>query len=195
MKALWTIVTLLIMAVGLAGTVLPIVPGILLIYAGYLLYGFATGWQAYGLPAIVGWSVVTGFVLLLDIYAGAIGAKRYGASRSGAQGSIVGGLIGALAAGFPGIILGPFAGAAAGESAERQILSRGFSFRLGDPHRICGRQCRKDRYRAGHGRHVYLVGVYHLRPITLRHLSIPGSTPVSFLRDGCCSFLRALASI
>ena len=123
MKALWTIVTLLIMAVGLAGTVLPIVPGILLIYAGYLLYGFATGWQAYGLPAIVGWSVVTGFVLLLDIYAGAIGAKRYGASRSGAQGSIVGGLIGALAAGFPGIILGPFAGAAAGE------LPRGRSYR------------------------------------------------------------------
>jgi hypothetical protein len=63
------------MAVGLVGTVLPVIPGILLIYAGYLLYGFATGWQAYGLAAIVGWSVVTGFVLLLDFYAGAIGAK------------------------------------------------------------------------------------------------------------------------
>ena len=107
MKTLWTIVTLLIMAVGLAGTVLPFIPGILLIYAGYLLYGFATGWQAYGLAAIVGWSVVTGLVLLLDFYGGTIGAKRYGASRSGAWGSLIGGLIGTLAAGFPGLILGP----------------------------------------------------------------------------------------
>ena len=115
MKALWTIITLLIMAVGLVGTVLPVIPGILLIYAGYLVYGFATGWQAYGLAAIVGWSVVTGLVLLLDFYAGAIGAKRYGASRSGTWGSFIGGLIGALAAGFPGLILGPFFGAAAGE--------------------------------------------------------------------------------
>jgi uncharacterized protein YqgC (DUF456 family) len=101
MKALWTIVALLIMAVGLVGTVLPVIPGILLIYAGYLLYGFATGWQAYGLPAIVGWSVVAGLVLLLDFYGGAIGAKRYGASPSGAWGSLIGGLIGTLAAGFP----------------------------------------------------------------------------------------------
>ena len=115
MKALWTIVTLLIMAVGLVGTVLPVIPGILLIYAGYLLYGFATGWQAYGLTAIVVWSIVTGLVLLLDFYAGAMGAKRYGASRSGVWGSLIGGLIGTLAAGFPGLILGPFVGAAVGE--------------------------------------------------------------------------------
>ena len=59
MKALWTIVTPLIMTVGLLGTVLPFIPGILLIYVAYLLYGFATGWQAYGLRAMVGWSVVT----------------------------------------------------------------------------------------------------------------------------------------
>jgi len=115
MKALWTIITLLIMAVGLVGTVLPVIPGILLIYAGYLLYGFATGWQAYGLAAIVGWSVVTALVLLLDFCAGAIGAKRYGASRSGTWGALIGGLIGSLTAGLPGLILGLFVGAAAGE--------------------------------------------------------------------------------
>jgi uncharacterized protein YqgC (DUF456 family) len=115
MKALWTIVALLLMTIGLAGTVLPFIPGILLIYVGYLLYGFATGWQAYGLRAMFGWSVVTVLVLLLDFYAGAIGAKKHGASRSGAWGSLIGGFIGALAAGFPGLILGPFVGAALGE--------------------------------------------------------------------------------
>ena len=135
MKALWTIVTLLIMAVGLVGTVLPFIPGILLIYAGYLLYGFATGWQAYGLTAIVGWSVVTAFVLLLDFYGGAIGAKRYGASRSGAWGSVIGGMIGTLVAGFPGLILGPFVGAAVGEllrgGSHREALRSGWGTFIG----------------------------------------------------------------
>jgi uncharacterized protein len=134
-KTLWTIVTLLIMAVGLVGTVLPVIPGILLIYAGYLLYGFATGWQAYGLAAIAGWSVVTVLVLFLDFYAGAIGARRCGASRSGTWGSLVGGLIGTLAAGFPGLILGPFAGAAAGEllrgRSHREALRSGWGTFIG----------------------------------------------------------------
>ncbi|MGA2107748.1 MAG: DUF456 domain-containing protein [Syntrophorhabdales bacterium] len=135
MKALWTAITLLIMAIGLVGTVLPVIPGILLIYAGYLLYGFATGWQAYGLRAIVGWSVVTVLVLLLDVFAGAIGAKRYGATRFGTWGSLIGGLIGALAAGFPGLILGPFVGATAGEllrgRSHREALRSGWGTFLG----------------------------------------------------------------
>ena len=135
MKTLWAVVTLLIMTVGLVGTVLPVIPGILLIYAGYLLYGFATGWQAYGLAAIVGWSVVTGLVLLLDFYAGAIGAKRYGASQYGTWGSLIGGLIGTLVAGFPGLIMGPFVGAAAGEllrgRSHREALRSGWGTLLG----------------------------------------------------------------
>jgi uncharacterized protein len=135
MKALWTIVTLLVMAVGLVGTVLPVIPGILLIYAGYLFYGFATGWQAYGLAAIVGWSVVTALVLLLDFYAGALGAKRYGASRYGTWGSLIGGLIGTLAAGFPGLILGPFFGAVTGEllrgRSHREALRSGWGTFIG----------------------------------------------------------------
>jgi uncharacterized protein YqgC (DUF456 family) len=135
MKALWTAVTLLIMAVGLVGTVLPIIPGILVIFAGYLFYGFATGWQAYGPAAIAVWSVVTGLVLLLDFYSGAIGAKRYGASRSGAWGSLIGGMLGTLVAGFPGLLLGPFVGAAVGEMlrgrSHREALRSGWGTFIG----------------------------------------------------------------
>jgi len=135
MKAFWTVITLLIMAIGLVGTVLPVIPGILLIYAGYLLYGFATGWEAYGLIVIVGWSVVTALVLLLDVFAGAIGARKYGATRFGTWGSLIGGVIGALAAGFPGLILGPFVGATAGEllrgRSHREALRSGWGTFLG----------------------------------------------------------------
>ena len=135
MKAFWTALTILIMAIGLVGTVLPVIPGILLIYAGYLLYGFATGWHAYGLAAIVGWSVVTALVLLLDVFGGAIGARKYGATRFGTVGSLIGGVIGALAAGFPGLILGPFVGATVGEllrgRSHREALRSGWGTFLG----------------------------------------------------------------
>jgi uncharacterized protein len=115
MKALWTIVSVLIMIVGLFGTVLPFLPGIVLIYAGYLFYGFVTGWHAYGTGTVVAWGIVTCLLMLLDFYAGSIGAKRFGASRFGMSGSFIGGAAGALVAGLPGLILGPLVGAVVGE--------------------------------------------------------------------------------
>ncbi|MGZ6223297.1 MAG: DUF456 domain-containing protein [Syntrophales bacterium] len=114
MKTLWTIVSLLIMIVGLFGTVLPFFPGIVLIYAGYLFYGFVTDWQAYGATTVVVWGIVTCLLALLDFYAGSIGAKKFGASRFGMWGAFIGGGVGALF-GLPGLILGPFVGAVVGE--------------------------------------------------------------------------------
>jgi uncharacterized protein len=115
MNTLWTIVSILIMIVGLFGTVLPFLPGIVLIYAGYLFYGFVTDWHAYGATTVVVWGVVTCLLALLDFYAGSIGARKFGASRFGMWGSFIGGAVGALVAGLPGLILGPFVGAMAGE--------------------------------------------------------------------------------
>lgn len=57
------------MAAGLLGTLLPFLPGIPLIYAGYLFYGLATGWQDYGLCAMAAWGLVVGVVTFLDLYA------------------------------------------------------------------------------------------------------------------------------
>jgi uncharacterized protein len=115
MNLIWVAIALIIMLIGLVGTVLPFLPGIILVYAGYLIYGFATGWKAYGAVTMVGWGIITGLVLLLDFYAGTLGAKRYGASRYGVWGSLIGGLAGGVTAGLPGLILGPFIGAIAGE--------------------------------------------------------------------------------
>jgi uncharacterized protein len=115
METLWIIVTVLVMAVGLLGTFIPFLPGIPLIYAGYILYGLATGWKAYGAGTVVVWGVVTAGTVVLDFYAGSVGARRYGASKLGVWGSIVGGIVGTIVAGFPGLILGPFVGAVVGE--------------------------------------------------------------------------------
>jgi uncharacterized protein YqgC (DUF456 family) len=115
MESLWIIITVLIMLVGLVGTFIPFLPGIPLIYGCYIFYGLGTGWKAYGAGAIIAWTIVTAATMLLDFYAGSLGAKRYGASKAGMWGSILGGIIGTVAVGFPGLIIGPFVGAVAGE--------------------------------------------------------------------------------
>ena len=114
MKIFWIIITLTVMSIGLVGTLLPFIPGIPLIYGCFLFYGFVTGWESYGLGAVVGWGIVTVFTIILEFYAGSIGAQRYGASKLGMWLSIVGGIVGIVVAGFIGIIVGPFVGAVVG---------------------------------------------------------------------------------
>jgi uncharacterized protein YqgC (DUF456 family) len=113
--ALLIIATVIVMIVGLAGTILPMLPGIPLIYLGLIIYGVSTGWQAYSVNFMFFWGVVTILMVLLDYYAGAIGARKYGASSAGVWGSILGGILGIIFLGFIGIIVGPFLGAFVGE--------------------------------------------------------------------------------
>ena len=125
----FAVIVLLIMAVGLAGTILPVIPSVPLIYAGYLLYGLATGWQDYGWTVMIIWGVITVLSVMLDYYAGAIGAKTYGASRAGVWGSVIGAIAGIFVFNVAGLIIGPFVGALAGEL----IFGRSFrdAFRSG----------------------------------------------------------------
>jgi uncharacterized protein YqgC (DUF456 family) len=109
------VVSLLIMLVGLAGTLIPLVPGIPLIYGAFILYGLFDGWTEYQVSFMVLWGVIATLMVLLDYYAGAIGARRYGASPPGVWGSIIGGILGIIFLGPIGILVGPFVGAVAGE--------------------------------------------------------------------------------
>ena len=106
---------LLVMGVGLAGTILPWVPGIPLIYAGYIVFGLFTDWKYFGTGFMVFWGTVTFLMIILDYYAGAIGARRHGASAAGTWGSVLGAILGIVFLGFIGIIVGPFLGAVVGE--------------------------------------------------------------------------------
>jgi len=109
------VVTLIIMFVGLAGTILPMLPGLVLIYAGFLFYGFVTGWIAYGVWAVLFWGLVVLVTFAVDHIAGSIGARKYGASRYGFWGSFLGAFAGLLIANLPGLIIGAFFGAFCGE--------------------------------------------------------------------------------
>jgi uncharacterized protein YqgC (DUF456 family) len=109
----------LLVMTGLAGAVLPALPGVPLVFGGLLLAAWADDFQRVSWLVLVILGLLTVLSFAIDFAATALGAKRVGASRL----AIVGALIGTLAGfvlGLPGLIFGPFAGAVAGE-----LLSHG----------------------------------------------------------------------
>jgi len=111
---LWWLLAGLIVIAGLAGTVIPALPGVPLVFAGLFvgawIGNFETiGWITIGvlaLLALVAWAV--------DFLAGALGARYLGASSRAFWGATLGAIAG-IFFGLPGIVLGPFIGAVLGE--------------------------------------------------------------------------------
>ena len=106
----------LLMVAGLAGAVLPFVPGTPFILAGALIYTLATDSSPIG----VGRLVILGALAVLAWglgYAGAaLGAKKYGGSRWAVAGALIGAMVG-IFLGPLGLLLGSLAGAVVGELA------------------------------------------------------------------------------
>jgi uncharacterized protein YqgC (DUF456 family) len=104
----------LLLAVGLAGSVLPLLPGPPLIFAGALVYAFATNWSPIGAGRLVLLGALALLACALSHLAAALGAKRFGGSWWAVVGALVGAVIGVLL-GPLGLLLGPVMGAVAGE--------------------------------------------------------------------------------
>src|SRR5512134_237218 len=105
------VLAVLLIALGIAGLLLPILPGIPLLLAGLIVAAWAEGFEQVGMRTLVGIGVLGALGYFIDFAAGAFGAKRFGASRAGAA---AGALLG-LFFGLPGVLLGPFVGAVLGE--------------------------------------------------------------------------------
>jgi uncharacterized protein len=110
---LWLLAALMVV-VGLAGAVLPALPGVPLVYGGLLVAAWADDFQRVGWIALSLLGVLTLASFAIDFAATALGAKRVGASRLAILGAAIGAL-GGLFLGIPGLILGPFVGAVVGE--------------------------------------------------------------------------------
>ena len=109
-EVLGLLLALLIMGVGVAGSVLPVIPStplIVIAAVGHRLYFGAESASNLALGLMIGLML---FSLLLDYLASMIGARKLGATWRGVIGAVVGGLIG-LFFSLPGIIIGPFLGA------------------------------------------------------------------------------------
>ncbi len=105
------IVSLLIMLSGLVGIVLPIIPSTPLIWMGVFVYAACDRFESIGWSLLLIFAILTIISLALDYLGGVIGAKKYGATRWGLIGSVIGGIAGFFMGGIIGLIFGPFFGA------------------------------------------------------------------------------------
>jgi uncharacterized protein YqgC (DUF456 family) len=110
---LYTLAAELVLA-GLAGAILPVLPGVPLIFGGLWLAAWVDGYQHAGLWTLLAIAVLGALAMLLDFVAGMLGAKRVGASGAAVWGALLGTVVG-IFFGLPGLLLGPFVGALAGE--------------------------------------------------------------------------------
>ena len=119
---LWSFGIVLVI-VGLAGVVLPGLPGHLLILAGLALGAWADDFERVGTAtlAVIGALALASYVI--DLVATVLGARRLGASSRAMTGAALGTLFG-LFLGLPGMIVGPFLGAVLGELTVQGDLAR-----------------------------------------------------------------------
>lgn len=115
----WWLLSLSLMAVGVAGAILPVLPGAILVFAGAALGAWIDGFAK-----VSGWTI--GFIALLAVLASAtdyvaalLGAKKAGASPAAVAGAAIGTLMG-IFTGFVGLLFMPLAGAMAGEYWSQQ---------------------------------------------------------------------------
>ena len=115
---LYLLAALLVLG-GIAGSVLPALPGVPMVFAGLLVAAWAGVFTRVGVVTLVLLGLLTLASFAIDFAATALGAKRVGATKLAVIGAALGTLAG-LFLGIPGLILGPFVGAVAGE-----LLSHG----------------------------------------------------------------------
>ena len=120
----WLLAILMILG-GVAGTVLPALPGPPLVFGGLLLAAWIDGFQRVGVVTLVVLGALMVVAAVVDVVAGVYGAKRVGASRSALVGASIGTVVG-IFFGVPGLIFGPFVGALTGE-----FVARGSAIRAG----------------------------------------------------------------
>ncbi|MFB6317776.1 DUF456 domain-containing protein [Saccharicrinis sp. FJH54] len=120
----------ILILVGLAGCILPGIPGPPISFVGLLILHF-TKYVQINENTLITWGIIAVVVTVLDNFVPIWGTKKFGGSKWGVWGSILGLLAGMLF--FPpfGIIIGPFAGAVIGEMMSGQERNKALKAGLG----------------------------------------------------------------
>jgi uncharacterized protein len=126
MELFWWFLTIALFAVGLIGTIVPVLPGTTIVLAAAIIHRLIIGEEK-----SIGWKTIMLLVLLtlvsyvFDFLGSYFGAKFFGATKWGALGAIVGALVG-LFFGLIGLFLGPVIGAVIGEViAGKRVIDAG----------------------------------------------------------------------
>ena len=136
MTIILIIIGLLFALAGIVGCILPVIPGPLVSYLSIIILSYAKNWEPFSFLFLI---ILAGLMILmtiLDFVLPAAGAKKYGASKRGIRGSIIGMLTGLFF--FPpwGMIIGAFLGAFVGElfagKAGKKALQAGWGVFVGN---------------------------------------------------------------
>ncbi len=117
---LWLLAFTLV-AVGLAGTIFPALPGVAFVFGGLLVAAWIGDFQKIGGPTLAILGTLMLLAMAIDFLAGMIGARRVGASKYALIGAALGSLVG-IFAGLIGVFIFPFVGAVAGEMIARKNM-------------------------------------------------------------------------
>ena len=128
--ATYYLLAAVMVVIGLAGMVLPAIPGVLFVFGGLFIAAWADQFTRVGMVGLIIIGVLGILAFVADFVASMLGAKRVGASPQALVGATLGSLIG-LFLGIPGLILGPFVGAVLGELAARGRLAQAGKVGLG----------------------------------------------------------------
>ena len=113
-ESLYYALAVILILVGIAGVILPALPGLPLVFIGMLLAAWVGDFQQIGWVTLVVLGLLTLLSVAVDFFATLVGAKRVGASRKALWGAMLGTFIG-IFFGPIGLFAGPFVGALLGE--------------------------------------------------------------------------------
>ena len=130
------VIGLILALAGMIGCILPFIPGPLLSLSALILLSWTKDWQVFSPSFLIIMGTLTAFLMVFDYIAPAIGAKKYGASKSGLWGSAIGMIIGIFLMPPWGLIIGALIGALVGELAAgksgRNALRAGWGILVGN---------------------------------------------------------------
>jgi len=129
MDTLLYIIALTAALIGAAGSFLPILPGPPIAWAALLLLYFFPG-NTFTTQTIIVHGLIVAGITVLDYFIPIWGTKRFGGTKSGERGSMVGLLLGLFTPPL-GIIIGPFLGAFVGELIQGSSRNQAFKSAIG----------------------------------------------------------------
>jgi uncharacterized protein YqgC (DUF456 family) len=130
-QSLYYALAVVLVLVGIAGVILPALPGLPLVFSGMLLAAWAGDFQKISWVTLLVLGLLTLVSLAVDFFATMMGAKRVGASRKALLGAVVGTFAGLFLGGPIGLFAGPFIGALLGELWHGRELGKATKVGLG----------------------------------------------------------------
>lgn len=120
----------LLVIVGLAGIILPALPGVPLVFVGLLVAAWTEGFERVGWLPLVVLGVLTLISVVIDVLSTVIGAQKVGASKLALLGAAIGTVVGLFFMPI-GLFVGPFAGALVGEYVHGRQLGQATKVGIG----------------------------------------------------------------